>query len=88
MKISDSERAELIRKGNALFNAGKVKDASRIFETVKYGDGLIRTGNYYYKKKELLYALSFYQKASYDKGIKVITREIITVFRTWLKEGA
>lgn len=85
MKIDQKDRAELIRKGNQFFNTGKIKEAARIFETVKYMDGLIRIGDYYYKKNEFINALNFYKKAGYKKRIEQLTPEMITVFKNWLE---
>ncbi|MDD5066850.1 MAG: hypothetical protein PHF84_07355 [bacterium] len=87
IELNESERAELIRKGNQLFNSGKIKEAARVFETVKYGDGLIRIANHYYKKKEMVQAILYYKKAGYTKPIEALAPEIIMVLKTWLDEG-
>lgn len=86
MNITEKERVELIRKGNQLFNEGHIKKAGRIFETIKYVDGLIRIGDYYYKKRETIFALLYYQKAGYRVGMKQIISNIVNVFITWLRE--
>ena len=85
-KISKQDRAELIRKGNMLFNEGKIEKASRIFETVQYNDGLVRVGDYYYGNKELVNALMYYKKANYKKRIEQLSPEIANVFKTWISE--
>lgn len=87
MKISEKERIELIREGNRLFNSGQVKEAGKIFQTVKYVDGLIRIGNHYYKIKQFVPALGYFRLAGYQRGIRLISREMLRVFKTWLSEG-
>ncbi|MBU1078356.1 MAG: hypothetical protein KKH98_13750 [Spirochaetes bacterium] len=87
VKISKKERAELIRKGNRLFNDGKIEKASRIFETVQYIDGLIRVGDHYYAKKELVNSLIYYKKANYQKRIEQLAPEIASICKAWIAEG-
>lgn len=86
MKIDDKNRSELIRKGNQLFNSGQIEQAAKVFETVNYMDGLIRIGDYYYKKNEFINAIKYYKKAKYKKRIEQLTPEIISVFKNWLSE--
>ena len=85
-RISKKDRVELIRKGNTFFNEGKIEQTSRIFETVKYSDGLIRVGDYYYGKKELVNSLIYYKKANYKKRIRQLAPQIANVFKAWITE--
>lgn len=85
-KISEKERAELIRKGNRFFNEGNVEKASKIFDTVHYVDGLIRVGDYYYGKKEVVNSLIYYKKANYKKRIEQLAPDMAAVFKTWMAE--
>jgi hypothetical protein len=58
--IEGSQKAALNRKGNALFNAGDIEAARRIFLTTGYSDGLTRIGDYYKSQGRLLDALRMY----------------------------
>ncbi|HRP68642.1 MAG TPA: hypothetical protein PLY93_03855 [Turneriella sp.] len=67
MALTDSQKAELIRRGNTLFNAGRYFDAGRIFSTVGYKPGLIRLGDLFYFEKEMpLVAYGFYRNAQHQ----------------------
>ena len=48
--LSSEQKALLNRKGNVLFNEGKIIEACRIFVTTGYSDGLTRVGDFYLKK--------------------------------------
>ncbi|MCL2762864.1 MAG: hypothetical protein FWD36_06650 [Treponema sp.] len=58
--MDGSQKAALNRKGNMLFNAGKIEEARRIFMTTGYSDGLSRIGDYYKSQNRLLEALRMY----------------------------
>jgi hypothetical protein len=58
--IEGSQKAALNRKGNALYNAGDIEAARRIFLTTGYSDGLSRVGDYYRSQGRLLDALRMY----------------------------
>ena len=55
-----SQKAALNRKGNQLFNDGKIEEARRVFMTTGYSDGLSRVGDYYKSKDRPLEALRMY----------------------------
>lgn len=84
--MSGKDRAELVRKGNMLFNEGEIEKASKIFEAVHYVDGLIRIGDYYYGKSEIVNSLIYYKKANYKKRIEQLAPGIASVFKTWIFE--
>ncbi len=86
MKISDKDRVALIRKGNQLFNEGKIDLAAKIFEAVNYKDGLIRIGDYYYERNQPLIALKYYTKARYKPRIDEIMEKVVVALNQWLKE--
>jgi len=86
MKISEKERAALIRKGNQFFNEGKIEMAEKIFIATNYKDGLIRIGDYYYKKSQPLRALTYYTKAGFTPRIKEIAEQMVYALKTWLQE--
>ena len=86
-KLSDSERVDLIRKGNALFNDGKIEEAKKCFLNANYGDGLIRVGDhYFYELKKPAVALLLYRHAGHTKKVREITDSIVAVIRTLLSE--
>jgi len=58
--VKGSQKAELNRKGNQLFNNGNIEAAKRIFMTTGYSDGLSRVGDYYKSQNRPLEALRMY----------------------------
>jgi len=58
--VKGSQKAELNRKGNQLFNNGNIEAAKRIFMTTGYSDGLSRVGDYYKSQNRSLEALRMY----------------------------
>ena len=79
--LRSEQKVILNRKGNALFNEGKIDEACRIFITTGYSDGLTRIGDVYSTKNESLTALKFYILANnmrktepiYEKAAKIIS---------------
>jgi hypothetical protein len=82
--ISKEQRAALIRKGNELFNRGDHATAKRIFLTARYGDGLIRMGDHYYKKREPLEAFRMYWLAKEKVKSEKLIEKMAAVIREWL----
>jgi hypothetical protein len=64
--VEGPRKAALNRKGNQLFNSGKIEEAKRVFMTTGYSDGLARVGDYYRTNNRLLEALRMYWMA-HDK---------------------
>jgi hypothetical protein len=87
MPLSGDRKSALIRKGNELFNQGKVDLARRIFLTTGYTDGLIRLGNLYMKEKKPLEALRMYWIAPHTRRREVLVEKMALVLRRWLKEA-
>jgi hypothetical protein len=86
MKISEKDRVALIRKGNQLFNEGKIEMAGKIFKSINYIDGLIRIGDYYYKKSQPLKALTYYKEANCKPRIEELSQKMFEVLKMWIKE--
>jgi hypothetical protein len=84
--LSGQQRTALIRKGNVLFNQGKVDMAKRIFLTAGYTDGLIRLGDYYYKRRQPLEAFRMYRLAPYKSSAEKMVEKMAMILRSWLKE--
>jgi len=84
--VSREQRTALIRKGNELFNRGKVDEAKRIFLTVGYSDGLIRLGDYYTEKNDSLEAFRMYWLAPDRKRAGQLIEKMAGIVRHWLGE--
>ena len=85
--MTDKERVELIRKGNELFNQGRIDEAAKIFLQTNYIDGLVRVGDhYYYQEKKLLKAFVYYKKANYRKRLEELYEKMARVIRFLLEE--
>ncbi len=86
ISLTQERRAALIRKGNEFFNKGNYELAKKIFFTTKYTDGLIRLGDYYYKRKKHLMALQIYWLAPCPKKAAVLIERMASVMSKWLME--
>ena len=84
--LSSAQKTALIRKGNALFNAGNLEQAKRIFLTTGYTDGLVRVGDYYYKKQDLFEAIRMYWLAPAPDRKEMIVEMMASTVHRWLKE--
>jgi len=85
-KISSEQRTSLVRRGNELFNRGKIEEAKRIFLTVSYTDGLIRLGNHHLKKNEPLEAFRMYWQAGATREVESMAERMAGVLKHWLAE--
>ncbi|MGB9620975.1 MAG: hypothetical protein ACPLGZ_03755 [Candidatus Pelagibacter ubique] len=85
--MTDKERVELIRKGNQLFNEGKIEEAAKIFLETDYKDGLVRVGDhYYFNEKRIFKAFFYYRKANYKKRLEEIYKLWASVIQFLLNE--
>lgn len=84
--LSGGQKTALIRKGNELFNAGKIDQAKRIFLTTGYTDGLVRVGDYYYKRQDLFEAIRMYWLAPAPDKKEMIVELMASTVHRWLKE--
>ena len=83
--LTSEQKVILNRKANAMFNAGNIEDARRIYITTGYSDGLTRVGNYYMDKNEGLKALKAYYLAHNKRYAEPIYESIANVISTLLK---
>lgn len=60
--------------------------AEKIFVSISYKDGLIRLGDHYYKKGQILQALDLYKKAQFQPRIQELAEQMLAALKTWLKE--
>jgi hypothetical protein len=85
--LTSEQRVALIRKGNEFFNGGKTEEAKRVFLTVGYTDGLIRLGDLYYKRNQLLEAFRMYWLAPDTRKKNMMVEKMAGIIRKWLREG-
>jgi len=64
--LSSEQKAQLNRRGNAIFNKGDIETARRIFQTTGYSDGLMRVGESYLSAGQPVDALKMF-KLSHDQ---------------------
>jgi hypothetical protein len=82
MAVDKKTRIELIRKGNELFNQGKILEAGRVFLTADYQDGLKRVGDHlFYEEGKPLQALPYYKQAKYQERIDEIELRMVLAFK-------
>ncbi|MEW5814208.1 MAG: hypothetical protein AB1798_02275 [Spirochaetota bacterium] len=86
VKLSDTQRIALIRKGNELFNKGDFETAKKIFLTTGYTDGITRIGDYYYKQKNILEAFRMYIMAPAPRKKEIMVEKMAAVLKIWLKD--
>ena len=84
--LSPSQRTALVRRGNALFNAGEIEKAKRVFLTTRYGDGLGRVGDYYFEHNQPLEALRMYWLAPAPDKVEILIEKVTSVVHSWLQE--
>lgn len=86
--VSGAQRAQLLRKGNELFNAGNFDLAERIFTTLGYTDGLTRLGDLHFKKANYAKAADLYRRAPDPVRLAKVCQGMARVLRMWLDEEA
>ncbi|NCN06115.1 MAG: hypothetical protein GW949_10860 [Spirochaetales bacterium] len=85
LSVTSQQKVALIRRGNELFNQGKVEESRKIFVTLRYTDGILRLGNYYYEKKKFVEALKMFAAAPEGGQIQALAPSIAKVIRLWLE---
>ncbi|MBQ3671631.1 MAG: hypothetical protein II921_09195 [Treponema sp.] len=83
--LSSEQKALLNRKGNVLFNEGKIIEACRIFVTTGYSDGLTRVGDFYLKKNQDLDALKYYILAKNRRKQEVVFERLAKLLSALIK---
>lgn len=98
MKINDSTRSALIRKGNELFNKKDIEGAYRCYLTASYFGGIEKIADYYnFDKKNIIKAMQLYKfilKEDSNLGgnvrakqkLDILAQSVVKVLRKWLKE--
>ena len=81
--LTGEQRTALIRRGNELFNSGKLEQAKKIFLTTGYSDGIIRIADSYVKT-DPLEALRLYKIAPADEKADRLLEKMAGVIRKWI----
>ena len=84
--VDGASKAALNRKGNQLYNDGKVEEARRVFMTTGYSDGLSRVGDYYKSKGRPLEALRMYWIAPDKAKAQILIESLSGVLKSLIKE--
>lgn len=84
--LTPQQKVILNRKGNELFNNGKVEEAGRIFITTGYSDGLTRVGDTYMSKNQIFKALKFYTLAKNRRKTEPIIEKMGKTLSLLIKE--
>jgi hypothetical protein len=86
--MTEKERVALIRKGNELYNEGKIEEAIRIFTATGYKDGLTRVGDmYFFDKKMPIIAYKYYKLAGRTDRINDIFERMVFALQKLVKAG-
>ena len=86
--MTEKERVALIRKGNELYNAGKIEEAIRIFTATGYKDGLTRVGDmFFFDKKMPIIAYKYYKLAGRTDRSNDIFERMIFALQSLVKAG-
>jgi hypothetical protein len=84
--VEGSQKAALNRKGNVLFNSGKIEEARRIFMTTGYSDGLSRVGDYYKAHNRFIDALQMYWIAPDRTKYEPMLMQLAGIIQNIIKE--
>ena len=86
--VDGSQKAALNRRGNQLFNDGKIEEARRVFMTTGYTDGLSRIGDYYKSQSRIIDALRMYWVApDRSKSLPIIMQLSELIRNILLEQG-
>ncbi|MDR2542163.1 MAG: hypothetical protein LBC80_01760 [Treponema sp.] len=84
--VEGSQKAALNRKGNQLFNDGKIEEARRIFMTTGYSDGLSRVGDFYKSNNRNLEALKMYWMAPNKNKSLLLIEQLAGIIQDLIKD--
>jgi len=84
--VDGSQKAALNRKGNQLFNDGKIEEARRVFMTTGYSDGLSRIGDFYKSKGRILDALKMYWTAPDKNKSQALIEQLAGILQNVINE--
>jgi hypothetical protein len=84
--IDVTQKAALNRRGNVLFNSGRIEEARRIFLTTGYSDGISRIGDYYKSQGKVLDALRMYWIAPDRTKAEPLIMQLSEIIRHFIHE--
>ena len=84
--LTGEQKAQLIRKGNELFNQGQYEMAERIYIATGYSDGMVRIGDVHFKRQRYREAMRLYQLAPDAGRVHKLAKRMALVVRQWLIE--
>jgi hypothetical protein len=84
--IDSAQKAALNRKGNVLFNSGKIEEARRIFLTTNYSDGISRVCDYYKAQGRVLDALKMYWIAPDKTKAEPLIIQLSEIIRYYIQK--
>jgi len=84
--VNSAQKAALIRRGNQLFNKGDIRMAKKIFLSLGYTDGIIRSGDFYYKKADYWEAYRLYSLAPAPDRIEYFAKRMAKIVHNWINE--
>ncbi|MDR1506903.1 MAG: hypothetical protein LBI67_07340 [Treponema sp.] len=85
-EINVTQKAALNRRGNVLFNSGRIEEACRIFLTTGYSDGISRVGDCYKSQGRVLEALRMYWMAPDRTKAEPIIMQLSEIIRHFIHE--
>ncbi len=85
--LTGSQKSVLNRKGNELFNAGRIAEAKKIFLTTGYTDGLSRLGDYYLARNQAIEAFKMYCLAPDTRKKEMMIGKFASVIRSWIRNS-
>jgi len=84
--LTDSQKVALNRKGNELFNKGRIEEARKIYLTTGYSDGLRRVGEYYERQGKILEALKMYWLAPDKAKVEQLSAKLAILIQKLLHQ--
>lgn len=85
-QVTREQKVALVRRGNELFNSGRLEEAKRIFLTVGYTDGIIRLGDHCLEHGDPLEAFRLYWLAPDRRKVDSLVEKMAAVVRKWLSD--
>jgi hypothetical protein len=84
--VPSDRKALLNRKGNQLFNEGRLEEARRVFQTTGYSDGLVRVGDRYLAEGKAVEALKMFWLAHEKSKSGALVERMANVIQKFLHE--
>lgn len=86
INITPSQKVQLIRKANELFNDKSYSKAKELFILTNYSDGLVRMGDYYMENEDFIEALKMYCLSKVESKITPLALRAANIIQSMIKE--